>query len=1529
MAILEKVKNFKKKSKAIYDLRKSFLMSEERNSVLDTKTIQNVLVKANELRVLIHNYINKERKQDFCPKYTEMCESTDKMMNLILQNSDYIKGTDIFYEDFSLSISIIQTAYESYVKSMNYIAEIQKTDVIQTLQVSIDIFAQSIMVFSSIIEEIMNQIAESKETTRNIIKIRLGLESSLFNFSVSIEPISEAPFFKSRFVEIYKLYNIISDSTDHLLSIKSVCGSGKTLCLPIILLCKSLRDNMNAPFLILTQPGPKNIESKEPFFSKTISKYVDILLDDNDLYNEYEHSKKIRKVIFAILLPQKLLTLMHKLQKNEIFYQNTRFVIDEVHQRSFYLDVLINQFGNLSQNPETFPLPLNVILMSADIPLQLLNPFNDTIKKMKLIKSPPFEIIERKAIIESYIPKINKEIVRDQTINVIQEMSQQNSEIEEGHILCFFASTGNCYKLKKSVSSILKNSEETENQRKIVILETTLKPNEKIESYFTRLEEEFLLNESLREANNYKNDFLYFVPIIVSGNVDDLIFKLAQNEFPSNLKKINKLICSTPMIESSFYIDKLSVVIDSGLVKEGKFDTSTCLTTLKEKQASRELMNQRKGRLGKSMKGLYISIHAPDEKIARFKSPYVKRNDLTTNILLIKDIGIDFEDIKNLPDKPNQQNLKFSIGTLIKMGAIDPYTKKITEFGHELLKYVCFPIIDVYYAAATANFSKSFPKEEKNIATFFAAFITTMISMCDILLYKEMTEKMSREFDEESDITTIVNSLRKIMNNEPNDNDKLRDFVESYGFSYTSYLVFKNHLQKIVELLSPESSTLDYIANMEGFINKYDGVSFLIDRLIPEIAKVSPNWKSLHSIKMKYVSGTGGFDSFPSIVFNCDQRLMFENSHQKTAEIRITKRPGWNGIIIPTECYCFQIKRNADFNTNYGYLIHRMNRKSKGEIVSIECDKVALNPWFDVLLDTYLAESSLNVKYFTNKIKSTSDPTKFIIEKRMFHYSMAGERVFVSFIPYDNKVKQIVMDSIDKCLKLMPFTPRSIIIPRKDVKAAVEITSIGTQHYDTSISTSVPFKPLDRSLIDFCLNNLKELAKSESSMRICAIFTKQTCESEFLDMKQLYLINTNANNWPNLLTVVLKRIDDIKKFQRMEDHRNLKHKSHNSSKKKLVYFKFPPKFIHPALMFQRESRACILNWFKNHCDYAHVIKVIGSNFLMTEQGVKNLQAHLRNEKEKIIQDMNLNYATIRVPKKIYSKAYLVIKQHPTWNYINRFNVIITTKEEAEEANKLINSIKEELQDENDDYMNTLCCIYVCDPDNPSLTKYPITIYNQDGTTYQNKMCRDCIVDTLQNATESYFSNDEIDYDAINKISLKPAAIASVESKETNDGLESWPQIPFGQMISALINNDDELSHLATAWLQGISEYEIRVQARNQFTFCPDHPDYIFNLNLRGPKGFKCKDPNCKNIYCDFCLCWHNPNYVCDEKKSGKKLTWNKMCPKCKVLTFKDGGCNHISCPCGCHWCYKCGEGFSTADKCYSHLTKKHGGCFDY
>lgn len=50
----------------------------------------------------------------------------------------------------------------------------------------------------------------------------------------------------------------------------------------------------------------------------------------------------------------------------------------------------------------------------------------------------------------------------------------------------------------------------------------------------------------------------------------------------------------------------------------------------------------------------------------------------------------------------------------------------------------------------------------------------------------------------------------------------------------------------------------------------------------------------------------------------------------------------------------------------------------------------------------------------------------------------------------------------------------------------------------------------------------------------------------------------------------------------------------------------------------------------------------------------------------------------------------------------------------------------------------------------------------------------------------------------------------------------------------------------------------------------------------------------------------------------------KPCPGCNVMTVKDGGCNHMSCPCGTHWCYICG-GESTGTEIYSHIADYHSG----
>ena len=45
----------------------------------------------------------------------------------------------------------------------------------------------------------------------------------------------------------------------------------------------------------------------------------------------------------------------------------------------------------------------------------------------------------------------------------------------------------------------------------------------------------------------------------------------------------------------------------------------------------------------------------------------------------------------------------------------------------------------------------------------------------------------------------------------------------------------------------------------------------------------------------------------------------------------------------------------------------------------------------------------------------------------------------------------------------------------------------------------------------------------------------------------------------------------------------------------------------------------------------------------------------------------------------------------------------------------------------------------------------------------------------------------------------------------------------------------------------------------------------------------------------------------------------RQCPGCGIHTEKSSGCDHITCPCGEHWCWKCGEGEFDGGTIYDHI----------
>ncbi|KAJ8112497.1 hypothetical protein OPT61_g5149 [Boeremia exigua] len=53
----------------------------------------------------------------------------------------------------------------------------------------------------------------------------------------------------------------------------------------------------------------------------------------------------------------------------------------------------------------------------------------------------------------------------------------------------------------------------------------------------------------------------------------------------------------------------------------------------------------------------------------------------------------------------------------------------------------------------------------------------------------------------------------------------------------------------------------------------------------------------------------------------------------------------------------------------------------------------------------------------------------------------------------------------------------------------------------------------------------------------------------------------------------------------------------------------------------------------------------------------------------------------------------------------------------------------------------------------------------------------------------------------------------------------------------------------------------------------------------------------------------------------------RECPGCKVSVQKMYGCDHITCTCGTHWCWACGDVGFCAEDVYDHMSRVHGDMY--
>ena len=98
-------------------------------------------------------------------------------------------------------------------------------------------------------------------------------------------------------------------------------------------------------------------------------------------------------------------------------------------------------------------------------------------------------------------------------------------------------------------------------------------------------------------------------------------------------------------------------------------------------------------------------------------------------------------------------------------------------------------------------------------------------------------------------------------------------------------------------------------------------------------------------------------------------------------------------------------------------------------------------------------------------------------------------------------------------------------------------------------------------------------------------------------------------------------------------------------------------------------------------------------------------------------------------------------------------------------------------------------------------------------------------------------------------------------------------------------------------------------------------------------------PSCFSTICSACDEEAHEGMTCQERRLHKVSAeqdrlfneWanehGKKCPECRRVIEKSEGCNHMTCPCGAHFCWQCGKSFSAAT-IYDHMETAHGGMYD-
>ena len=333
--------------------------------------------------------------------------------------------------------------------------------------------------------------------------------------------------------------------------------------------------------------------------------------------------------------PIKVMTdgiLLQEFRRDRLFRQYSAIVIDEAHERSLNIDILLGIFKTVLQERPEFKL----IVASATLDAKLFEEFYDNSCVLEAEgRTFPVDVeyffdggLAARAALDTS-GKGDSGLL-DEARDAILDLETRHRD----HLLCFLP---------------------------------------------TERDIQDLAGELAHELDSATFDIL---PLYGRMSPDE------QRRIFRHTEK-TRVVLATNIAETSLTIPGIAYVVDTGTARISRYNAQSRIQGLPVEDISKASARQRTGRAGRVKPGVCIRLYSPEdfEKRDEFTEPEIRRSNLANVVLQLRSLGLELENFPFLQSPPHSA-FRGAYKTLFELGALtaDNASGHVTKLGREMTR---------------------------------------------------------------------------------------------------------------------------------------------------------------------------------------------------------------------------------------------------------------------------------------------------------------------------------------------------------------------------------------------------------------------------------------------------------------------------------------------------------------------------------------------------------------------------------------------------------------------------------------------------------------------------------------------------------------------------------------------------------------------------------------------------------------------------------------------------------------------------